>query len=81
MECIFDYGFVFGILVIDGEMVYVFFGVSGVVVVNMEGELVWWKYVGEGMDNFGFVFLLIIYKDLLIVNVSIESECVVVYNK
>ena len=66
----------------DGNLVYFFFGRAGVYARNPEtGELVWSKNVGEGTHGWGSATSLILYKNLVIVNASIESEAVIALDK
>ncbi len=65
----------------DGENVYVFFGRSGVLAYNVSGKPLWQTPVGDGTHKWGSATSPILYKDLVIVNASVESESVVALNK
>ncbi len=64
--------------VTDGQAVYVFFGKSGVLKYGLDGELLWQTSVGSGVDkhNWGSGASPILYKNLLIVNASVESQSI-----
>ncbi len=62
----------------DGEAVYVFFGKSGVWKYDLDGKTLWKAGVGTGLDrhNWGSAASPILYKNLLIVNASVESKSI-----
>lgn len=74
-------GFASSTPVSDGQMVYAFFGASGVFAFDREGELVWQADVGFQSSEFGSGASLTLYNDLLIVNASIENQTVYALNK
>ena len=67
----------------DGEMVYAFFGKSGVHAVNMDGKYVWDKNVGTDLDRrgWGSASSPILYKDVVIVTAAVESHAIVALDK
>lgn len=65
----------------DGQMVYAFFGRSGVFAYTLGGEPVWQTPVGSKTHAWGSGASPILYKDLLIVNASVESQSVVALDK
>ena len=65
----------------DGESVYAFFGSSGVFAFDLAGQPLWRASVGDGVHKWESAASPILYKDLLIVNASIESESIVALNK
>jgi outer membrane protein assembly factor BamB len=67
----------------DGERVYVFFGVSGVVAFDLEGKQLWKKSVGTDLDprRWGSSSSPILYKKLLIVPALVESQSMVAFDK
>lgn len=75
------YGFASSTPVADGQMVYAFFGASGVFAFDREGELVWQNDVGFQNCQFGSGASLVLYKDLLIVNASLENQTVYAFDK
>ena len=67
--------------VTDGEAVYGFFGVSGVVAYDLKGNLIWQTSVGTKTAGFGSAASPIVFENLLIVNASIESSSVYGFDK
>jgi len=67
----------------DGERVYVFYGKSGVVAYDLEGEQLWQKSAGtnSGRKRWGSASSPIIHGDLVIVNASDESESLIAFDK
>ena len=67
----------------DGEMVYVFFGKSGIHAVDMEGKHVWDKNVGSDLDQrgWGSASSPILYKDLVIVTAAVENHSITAFDK
>jgi outer membrane protein assembly factor BamB len=67
----------------DGERIYAFFGLSGVVAFDMEGNEQWRASVGEGTDpnNWGTASSPILYKNLVIVPATSESTSLVALDK
>jgi hypothetical protein len=63
----------------DGEHVYVFFGKSGALAFDMEGEQVWQTSVGTESDPWGWgsASSPVLYNDKLIVTASAESQALV----
>lgn len=67
----------------DGKHVYAYFGKSGAVAYDMEGKQLWQTIIGDELDprRWGSSSSPILYKDLLIVTASAESEAMVALNK
>lgn len=67
----------------DGEHIYAFFGKTGVAAFDLEGNKVWHKSVGTGLDQrgWGSASSPILYKDFVIVLASIENGSLVALNK
>lgn len=67
----------------DGERVYVFFGKTGVLAFDLEGNKLWQTSVGteSGQQRWGSAASPLVYEDLVIVNASDESEAVVALDK
>jgi outer membrane protein assembly factor BamB len=57
----------------DGERLYVFFGKSGVFCFDLDGKELWHADVGKGTSGWGSAASPVLYKDLVIVNASVES--------
>jgi len=67
----------------DGERVYVFFGKTGVLAFDLDGNKLWQTGVGtgSGAHDWGTASSPIVYKDLVIVMASAESKSLVALNK
>lgn len=67
----------------DGEKVFVFFGKSGVHAFDLDGNKLWEKSVGTESDprNWGSASSPVLYKNMVIVTASAESESMVALNK
>ncbi len=65
----------------DGERLYVFFGKSGVFCFDLEGNQLWQASVGENTNGWGSGASPLLYKNLLIVNASVESGSLVALDK
>ncbi|MCA9014959.1 MAG: PQQ-binding-like beta-propeller repeat protein [Planctomycetaceae bacterium] len=67
----------------DGKRVYAYFGKSGAVAFDLEGNQLWQTIVGDELDprRCGSSSSPILYKDLLIVTATAESEAIVALNK
>ncbi len=65
----------------DGENVYCFFGKAGVCAFDLDGKQLWQTSVGERTHNWGTGTSPVLYKDLVIVNASVESNALVALNK
>lgn len=67
--------------VIEGDRLYVFFGISGVYAFDLDGNVIWQADVGRETHGWGCGTSPIIYKDLLIVNASVESTALIALDK
>ena len=67
----------------DGEHVYAYFGKSGAFCFDMEGKQVWQRHIGMESDpeGRGSASSPILYKHLLIVTASAESEALLGLNR
>ena len=67
----------------DGQRVYAFFGKTGVFAFDMEGKQLWQQTVGteSGANGWGSSSSPILYKNLLIVPATAESEAMVALDK
>jgi outer membrane protein assembly factor BamB len=66
---------------VDGDRLYVFFGKSGVYCFDLNGNQIWHVQVGKNINGWGSGPSPMLYKDLLIVNASVESGALVALNK
>ncbi|MBX3440864.1 MAG: PQQ-binding-like beta-propeller repeat protein [Planctomyces sp.] len=78
-----EHGYASHTPVSDGERVYAFFGKSGVYAYDLEGNELWNRSVGEGLDQrqWGSAASPILHKDLLIVTAAAESRTMYGLNK
>jgi outer membrane protein assembly factor BamB len=67
--------------VTDGERLYVFFGKSGVFCFDLDGKQLWHVLVGKGINRWGSGASPMFYKELLIVNASVESGALIALEK
>lgn len=65
----------------DGTHLYVFFGKSGVYCLDLDGKEIWHTSVGKGINGWGSGASPMLYKNLLIVNASIESGALYALDK
>jgi outer membrane protein assembly factor BamB len=76
-----EHGYVSSTPVTDGERVYVFFGRTGVLAFDFAGSLQWHVEVGQYLNSWGSAASLVLYKDLLIVNASVESSALLALDR
>jgi outer membrane protein assembly factor BamB len=67
----------------DGQRVYAFFGKTGVLAFDLDGKQLWQMGVGTGSGpkGWGTASSLILYKNLVVVMASAESESLVALDK
>jgi outer membrane protein assembly factor BamB len=58
----------------DGQRLYVFFGRTGVLAYDLDGKPLWQVEVGKSLNGWGTGASPILYKNLVIVNASVESN-------
>lgn len=76
-----DHGYATGTPATDGEAVYAYFGVSGVVAYDFEGNLLWQAETGTGTAGFGSASSPVAFENLVIVNASIESSTMFAFDR
>ena len=78
-----EHGYASNTPVTDGERVYVFFGKTGVLAFDLDGNQLWQVNVGRESSNrrWGSSASLTLYKDMVIVNASDESQSIRALNK
>ena len=76
-----DHGYATATPATDGEAVYASFGVSGVVACDMDGNLLWQAAIGDGTAGFGSAASPVVYRNLVYVNASIESNTLFAFDK
>ncbi len=75
------HGYASSTVTTDGERLYVFMGVSGMVCLDMQGNELWRTDVGSGKHGWGSATSPVVVDDLLIVNASIESKSLIGLDK
>jgi len=75
------HGYASSTLATEGKQLYAFFGISGVYGFDLEGNTLWNTPVGSGTHGWGSGTSPLHYKNLVIVNASIESQSLVALNK
>jgi outer membrane protein assembly factor BamB len=76
-----DHGYAAATPATDGEHVWVFFGKSGVVCFDLNGNQKWRQSVGDSTHKWGCGTSPVLFEDLVIVNASVESGSLVALNK
>ena len=76
-----DHGYATGTPATDGEAVYAYFGVSGVVAYDFEGKLLWQAPTGDQTAGFGSASSPVVYEQLVLINASIECSTLFAFDK
>ena len=76
-----DHGYAAATPATDGKHLYVFFGKSGVFKFDLDGKQIWNASVGEKTHGWGCGTSPVLYKNLVIINASVESGSLVAINK
>ena len=76
-----DHGYAAPTPATDGEHIYVFFGRSGVFKFDLDGRKIWQTSVGVKTHGWGCGTSPVLYKNLVIVNASVESGLLVGIDK
>ncbi|MFP6764423.1 MAG: PQQ-binding-like beta-propeller repeat protein, partial [Planctomycetaceae bacterium] len=76
-----DHGYATSTPVTDGQHVYAYFGVSGLVALDMDGQLKWRQKTGTKTAGFGSASSPVLSGDLVIVNASIESDTLFAFHR
>ena len=75
------HGYASSTIASDGERLYVFFGKSGVYCLTLKGDEVWHVNVGDKTRGWGSSNSPVLYKNMVIINASIENSSMVALNK
>lgn len=73
-ERIRDHGFAANSAAADSDRVYAFFGKTGVFAFDHDGQQLWQTDVGDRTHGWGTSASPVLYKDLVLINASVESE-------
>ena len=65
----------------DADRVYAFFGKTGVFAFDHEGNQIWQTDVGSNTSGWGTAASPLLYKDLVIINASVESGSLVALDR
>lgn len=65
----------------DGKFIYTLFGKSGLYAFDLDGKEQWKANVGAKTHDWGTGTSPVLYKDLVIVNASVESSSLIAFNK
>lgn len=76
-----DHGYAGSTPAADAERVYVFFGKSGVLAFDHDGKELWRVDVGSKTNGWGSAGSPVLYKDLVFINASVESESLVALDR
>ncbi|NOX52916.1 MAG: PQQ-binding-like beta-propeller repeat protein [Planctomycetes bacterium] len=76
-----DHGYAANTPVADADRVYVFFGKTGVFAFDHDGRPVWQADVGSGTNGWGTAASLVLYKDFVFVNASVESQSLIALDR
>ncbi|TWU28946.1 outer membrane protein assembly factor BamB family protein [Novipirellula artificiosorum] len=76
-----DHGYAAQTPATDGEHLYVFFGKTGVLKFDLNGKKLWQADVGDKTHGWGSGTSPVLYKNLVIINASVESGSLVAINK
>lgn len=76
-----SHGYASSTPVSDGERVYFFLGKSGVHAYDLDGKFLWQADVGSKLNGWGSAASPALYRDLLLVNASVESETLFALDK
>ena len=76
-----DHGYAAQTPATDGKHLYIFLGKSGVFKFDLNGEQIWQTSVGTKVHSWGSGTSPVLYKNLVIVNASVESGSLVAIDK
>lgn len=76
-----DHGFATGTPVVDENGVYAYFGVTGLVAFDHDGNQMWTAKTGTKTAGFGSAASPILYRNLVIMNASIEADAVFAFDR
>lgn len=76
-----DHGFAGSTPAADNDAVYTFFGKSGVYAFDHSGKELWQADVGSRTNGWGSAASPVPYKDLLIINASVESDSLIALDR
>jgi outer membrane protein assembly factor BamB len=72
-----NHGYASSTPVANAKRVFVFFGKSGVLAFDHAGKQLWQTKVGDKLNGWGSAASPVLYKDVVLVNASVESDSLV----
>ena len=72
-----DHGYASSTPAADNERVYVFFGKTGALAFDHDGNQLWQTKVGDQLNGWGSATSPVLYKTLVLINASVESESLI----
>ncbi|MFN0021555.1 MAG: PQQ-binding-like beta-propeller repeat protein [Pirellulaceae bacterium] len=76
-----DHGFAASTPAVDADRIYTFFGKSGVIAFDHKGKQVWEADVGSRTHEWGSAASPVLWKDLVFINASVESDSLVALDR
>lgn len=76
-----DHGYAANTPAADADRVYAFFGKSGVFAYSHDGEQLWQADVGSGTHGWGTSASPVLYRELVFINASVESQSLIALNR
>lgn len=76
-----DHGYAANTPAADTRRVYAFFGKSGVFAYDHQGKQLWQADVGSNTSGWGTAASPVLFKDLIFINASVESESLVALDR
>ncbi|MDX1969929.1 MAG: PQQ-binding-like beta-propeller repeat protein [Planctomycetaceae bacterium] len=76
-----EHGYATSTPAVDKDRIYVFYGKSGVHAFSPAGKPLWNADVGDGLNGWGSASSPVLYRDLVFINASVESESLVALDR
>jgi outer membrane protein assembly factor BamB len=76
-----NHGYASSTPAIDDERIYTFYGRSGVFAFDHAGQQLWSAKVGDKLNGWGSATSPVLYKNLVLINASVESESLVALDR
>ena len=80
-ERIRDHGYAANSVAVDSDHIYAFLGKSGVFAFDHKGDQKWQADVGNKTNGWGTSASPVLYKDIVFINASVESESLIALNR
>jgi outer membrane protein assembly factor BamB len=76
-----DHGYAANTPAADAHRVYTFMGKSGVFAFDHQGKQIWQADIGSGFSGWGTAASPLLYKDMVLINASVESQSLVALDR